>query len=118
MRSTPPTKKIVLLLPKRFTKVLKANGDAFSGSAGVFGMSGGGGYGGRNDKRAISVRLNAELPDVVVEEISRHEAWFRQRGLFIAKKKIENKVREPSANGFYLVHLNLFEFQFHMELCI
>lgn len=81
----------------------------------VFGISGGGGggYAGRNDRRTISKRLSAELPDVAADEISRHETWFRQRGLFLAKKKIENEVRVQRC-GFFLFRSDPFAFQLHL----
>ncbi|CAN0379396.1 unnamed protein product [Ectocarpus sp. 12 AP-2014] len=72
----------------RFMKVIKAAKGATGGAVG-----GAGGYiGGSSDSSgATTKRLVAGLPGVSPAEISNHESWYRQRGVFLAKKRAETQ---------------------------
>lgn len=72
--------------------MLKAASDALTGAVRVVGVNGIG-WVGRQDERALTTRLSAGLPGVSADDISRHETWHRQKGLFIAKKRVEKEVR-------------------------
>lgn len=58
-------------------------------------VSGTGGYLGGSSVSSTTVtkRLNDCLPGVSPAEISRHESWYRLRGLHLAKKRAEKKVQ-------------------------
>lgn len=68
-------------------KVIKAAKGAATGVVG-------GVLGGTSDSSAaVAKRLNSDLPGVSPAEISRHESWYRLRGLHLAKKRAEKQVR-------------------------
>ena len=70
----------------RFMKVIKAAKGAATGVAG--GVSGGS----SDSSATVTKRLNSDLPGVSPAEISRHESWYRRRGLHLAKKRAEKQV--------------------------
>ena len=74
-------------------KVIKAAKRATTGAVGSA-------LGGSSDSSAaMTKRLKADLPEVSTDEISRHESWFRLRGLHRAKKRAEEQVRHYALEG-------------------
>ena len=71
---------------QRFMKVVKAVKGAATGAAG-------GVLGGSSDSSAaVTKRLHSDLQGISPAEISRHESWYRLRGLHLAKKRAEKQV--------------------------
>lgn len=69
----------------RFMKVIKAAKGAAAGGVG-------GVPGGSSDSSAVTKRLNSDLLGVSPAEVSRHESWYRLRGVHLAKKRAEKQV--------------------------
>lgn len=83
-------------LMQRFMKVIKA---AKRGTTGAVGSV----LGGSSDSSAaLKKRLKADLPEVSAHEVSRHESWYRLRGLHLAKRRAEKQVRHGRSRNKHL----------------
>lgn len=91
---------------QRFMKVIKA-AKRGTGAVGIV-------LGGSSDSSAaMKKRLKADLPEVSADEISRHESWYRLRGIHLAKRRAEKEVRHGRSRMLYhsteICELNFFQ---------
>lgn len=91
----------MILRNLRFLKVVKAAkavaGGAAGASASIIVRPGR-----PNGSATVAERLRNNLPEVSAADITRHESWYRLRGLYMTKKNLEKEV-----NGRPRAHLSV-----------